>query len=99
MYIIIWLDKYFRSDCEYIKDVIKPFDWTYTTDYKGTVFGTDGNQLKVIFKLINARDQTKNHLKWNRNKIMFGTCMSKFGIFIYKKRIMNRNATLYLNTG
>jgi len=48
MYIIIWLGEYFRSDCEYIKDVIKPFDWTYTTDYKGTVFGTDGNQLKVI---------------------------------------------------
>ena len=42
------MDIYFRSDCEYIKDVIKPFDWTYTTDYKGTVFGTDGNQLKVI---------------------------------------------------
>lgn len=36
-----------RSDCEYIKDVIKPFDWTYTTDYKGTVFGTEDNQLKI----------------------------------------------------
>ncbi|XP_076079648.1 TIP41-like protein isoform X3 [Mytilus galloprovincialis] len=36
-----------RSDCEHIKDVIKPFDWTYTTDYKGSLFGTNEIQLKV----------------------------------------------------
>ncbi|VDI22304.1 type 2A phosphatase activator TIP41 [Mytilus galloprovincialis] len=36
-----------RSDCEHIKDVIKPFDWTYTTDYKGSLFGTNETQLKV----------------------------------------------------
>ncbi|XP_005090053.1 TIP41-like protein [Aplysia californica] len=26
-----------RSDCEHIKNVVSPFDWTYTTDYKGTI--------------------------------------------------------------
>lgn len=36
-----------RADSEHIKEVIKPFDWTYTTEYKGTVFGNDGSQLKV----------------------------------------------------
>lgn len=40
----------FRSDCEHIKDVIKPFDWTYTTDYKGSLFGTNETQLKVTKK-------------------------------------------------
>ena len=30
------------------KEVIKPFDWTYTTTYKGTVFSTnEGVDLKV----------------------------------------------------
>ncbi|OWF51675.1 TIP41-like protein [Mizuhopecten yessoensis] len=36
-----------RADSEHIKDVIKPFDWTYTTEYKGTVFGKDDAQIKV----------------------------------------------------
>ncbi|KAH3728632.1 TIP41-like protein [Dreissena polymorpha] len=34
-----------RSDCEHINEVVKPFDWTYTTDYKGTLFG-DGLQVE-----------------------------------------------------
>lgn len=36
-----------RSDSEFIKDVVKPFDWTYTTDYKGTVFGKEGAQMNI----------------------------------------------------
>lgn len=36
-----------RADSEHIKDVIKPFDWTYTTEYSGTLFGEDGAQLQA----------------------------------------------------
>ncbi|GAB1599075.1 TIP41-like protein [Argonauta hians] len=32
-----------RSDCEYIKQVLKPFDWTFTTDYKGSLFSNTTN--------------------------------------------------------
>ncbi len=28
-----------RQDCEHINDVVKPYDWTYTTDYTGTLLG------------------------------------------------------------
>lgn len=28
-----------RADKEYIKEVLKPFDWTFTTRYKGTLIG------------------------------------------------------------
>ncbi|KAG7515977.1 hypothetical protein JOB18_019746 [Solea senegalensis] len=35
-----------RADCEHSKEVAKPYDWTYTTDYKGTMIG-DGMQIKV----------------------------------------------------
>lgn len=36
-----------RADCEHINEVVKPFDWTFTTEYKGTLIGKDGVQLKV----------------------------------------------------
>ncbi|XP_067129503.1 TIP41-like protein isoform X2 [Centruroides vittatus] len=35
-----------RSECKYAKDVVKPFDWTFTTDYKGTLL-SDGKSLKI----------------------------------------------------
>uniref|UniRef100_A0A8C5KD11 TIP41-like protein n=2 Tax=Jaculus jaculus TaxID=51337 RepID=A0A8C5KD11_JACJA len=28
-----------RAEGEHSKEVIKPYDWTYTTDYKGTLLG------------------------------------------------------------
>ncbi|CAG5126453.1 unnamed protein product [Candidula unifasciata] len=36
-----------RSDCEHIKNVISPFDWTFTTAYRGTIFEETPNTLKV----------------------------------------------------
>lgn len=41
----------FRADCEHINEVVKPFDWTFTTEYKGTLFGKDESQLKVWYFL------------------------------------------------
>ncbi|XP_030601612.1 TIP41-like protein [Archocentrus centrarchus] len=35
-----------RADAEHSKDVIRPYDWTYTTDYRGTLTG-EGMQIKV----------------------------------------------------
>lgn len=37
-----------RSECEHIQNVVKPFDWTYTTDYKGTLFAKPDADWKVI---------------------------------------------------
>jgi len=35
-----------RQDCEFIdKEVVKPFDWTFTTEYKGTVTGEEFSSL------------------------------------------------------
>ncbi|XP_059142040.1 TIP41-like protein isoform X2 [Physella acuta] len=36
-----------RSECQHIKNVVAPFDWTFTTDYKGTVFEDRPNTLKI----------------------------------------------------
>jgi len=40
-----------RKDCEYIKNVIRPFDWTYTTAYKGTIV----NDTNVTEKMTEER--------------------------------------------
>nr|XP_039268295.1 TIP41-like protein [Styela clava] len=32
-----WIES--RKDCEYIHQTVKPFDWTYSTNYKGTIIG------------------------------------------------------------
>lgn len=39
--ILLW-----RTDGEHSKEVIKPYDWTFTTDYKGTLLG-ESLKLKV----------------------------------------------------
>ncbi|KAG7222782.1 hypothetical protein INR49_016101 [Caranx melampygus] len=35
-----------RADSEHSKEVVRPYDWTYTTDYRGTLIG-EGTQIQV----------------------------------------------------
>ena len=37
-----------RCDGEQSTVVVKPFDWTYTTDYKGSLIGKEDIQFKVV---------------------------------------------------
>lgn len=37
----------FRSDSEHVRDVFKPFDWTFTTHYKGTLL-RDGEKAFTV---------------------------------------------------
>uniref|UniRef100_A0A8B9FVR6 TIP41-like protein n=1 Tax=Amazona collaria TaxID=241587 RepID=A0A8B9FVR6_9PSIT len=39
--------RFLRNEPEHTKEVVKPYDWTYTTDYKGTLLG-DTATLKVV---------------------------------------------------
>lgn len=63
-----------RSDCENIKNVIKPFDWTYTTDYKGSIFGTE----KAEFKIEPTEERIDLEKLKKREKIMFYEDMTLF---------------------
>jgi len=38
---------FYRADCEHVDNVVHPFDWTFTTDYCGTLLGHDDNVLQV----------------------------------------------------
>ncbi|XP_072303072.1 TIP41-like protein isoform X1 [Eucyclogobius newberryi] len=35
-----------RADSEHSKEVVRPYDWTYTTDYKGTLLGDEQATMK-----------------------------------------------------
>ncbi|NXC18247.1 TIPRL protein, partial [Corythaeola cristata] len=43
-----------RSETEHTKEVVKPYDWTYTTDYKGTLLGDTATLKVTVFSLLNA---------------------------------------------
>ncbi|XP_077098048.1 TIP41-like protein isoform X1 [Siphateles boraxobius] len=58
-----WQDS--RADSEHSKDVVKRYDWTYTTDYRGTLLG-EHMQIKVTptadridMEKLKAREQIK----------------------------------------
>lgn len=42
-----------RDDCEHVKEVVKPFDWTFTTSYKGTFLGDPKFQVTPTNEQIN----------------------------------------------
>ena len=38
----------FRCDGEQSTVIVKPFDWTFTTDYKGSLIGKGDLRFKVV---------------------------------------------------
>lgn len=49
-----FLFHFLRSETEHTKEVVKPYDWTYTTDYKGTLLGDTATLKVIIFFLLIA---------------------------------------------
>jgi type 2A phosphatase activator TIP41 len=43
-----------RTDCEFIDKLVHPFDWTFTTNYKGTSYSND-EKTKIIESITNER--------------------------------------------
>lgn len=56
-----------RSDGEQNAVIVKPFDWTFTTDYKGTLTGTADTQ----FKVTETDEQIDIELLKKKEKIYF----------------------------
>ncbi|XP_038236011.1 TIP41-like protein isoform X1 [Dermochelys coriacea] len=55
-----------RTEAEHTKDVVKPYDWTYTTDYKGTLLGET-----VKLKVVPTTDHIDTEKLKAREQIMF----------------------------
>ncbi|XP_053305757.1 TIP41-like protein [Spea bombifrons] len=55
-----------RSDSEHSKEIVKPYDWTYTTDYKGTLLG--GNE---TFNVVSTAERINTEKLKAREQIMF----------------------------
>ncbi|KAJ7385752.1 hypothetical protein OS493_013785 [Desmophyllum pertusum] len=66
---IIYLVKlpFCRQDSEYIKEVIKPFDWTFTTDYKGTLTGKE----EIVMKIESTKERIDMEQLKVKEKIYF----------------------------
>lgn len=56
-----------RSGCEHAKDVVKPFDWTFSTSYKGTILSSDGK----LFKISETSERIDLEKLKIKEKIMF----------------------------
>ncbi|XP_077314453.1 TIP41-like protein [Lithobates pipiens] len=55
-----------RSDNEHSKEIVKPYDWTYTTDYKGTLLGND-----LKFNVVTTTERIDTEKLKTREQIMF----------------------------
>lgn len=55
-----------RSDSEHSKEIVKPYDWTYTTDYKGTFLGND-----LTFNAVPTTERIDTEKLKAREQIMF----------------------------
>ncbi|MBN3287000.1 TIPRL protein, partial [Polyodon spathula] len=55
-----------RADSEHSKEVVKRYDWTYTTDYKGTLLGDN-----LKFKVTATDDRIDMEKLKAREQIMF----------------------------
>uniref|UniRef100_A0A8C3SR64 TIP41-like protein n=1 Tax=Chelydra serpentina TaxID=8475 RepID=A0A8C3SR64_CHESE len=55
-----------RTEAEHTKEVVKPYDWTYTTDYKGTLLGET-----VKLKVVPTTDHIDTEKLKAREQIMF----------------------------
>ncbi|KAM4609510.1 TIP41-like protein isoform 1-T3 [Discoglossus pictus] len=55
-----------RSESEHSKEVVKPYDWTYTTDYKGTLLGGD-----MAFTVVPTTERINTEKLKTREQITF----------------------------
>lgn len=60
-----------RSHQEEVKQVVKPFDWSYTTDYKGTTVGKDGEMVEGWRRSSSEKDPIRTDLLSRQDPIMF----------------------------
>ncbi|XP_075433118.1 TIP41-like protein isoform X1 [Ascaphus truei] len=55
-----------RSDSDHSKEVVKPYDWTYTTDYKGTFIGDN-----LVFSVVPTTERIDTEKLKAREQIVF----------------------------
>lgn len=80
-----WLDA--RAGSEHIKEVVKPFDWTFTTNYQGTLLSSDEKQ----FTVEETKEEIDNERLKVREKIHFYE-----DIFLFEDELSD-NGTSMLN--
>uniref|UniRef100_A0A2C9LMD1 TIP41-like protein n=1 Tax=Biomphalaria glabrata TaxID=6526 RepID=A0A2C9LMD1_BIOGL len=65
-----------RSNCQHIKNVVAPFDWTFTTDYKGTIFEEQPGILRGNCIHSYTGSQVNMHDSWDAVIFFFESSLS-----------------------
>uniref|UniRef100_A0A8C4S564 TIP41-like protein n=1 Tax=Erpetoichthys calabaricus TaxID=27687 RepID=A0A8C4S564_ERPCA len=85
-----------RSDCEHSKEVVKRYDWTFTTDYKGTLLG-DELKLKVMptsDRIDMEKLKTREQIVFFEEVLLFEDELHDHGVSMLNVKIADKNYML-----
>ncbi|XP_037544087.1 TIP41-like protein [Nematolebias whitei] len=91
-----WLES--RADSEVSKEVVRPFDWTYTTDYRGTLIG-ESLQLKVTktTERINMEKlKAREHIVFFEEVLLFEDELHDHGVSMISAKIRVMPTSFFL---
>jgi len=57
-----WFDCLCRADCDFVDNVVNEFDWTFTTDYCGSLVGHNDSVLQVCHVHPAGINKAREHL-------------------------------------
>ncbi|XP_037835149.1 TIP41-like protein isoform X2 [Kryptolebias marmoratus] len=89
-----WLES--RADSEVSNEVVRPFDWTYSTDYRGTLIG-DSLQMKVTktTERINMEKlKAREHIMFFEDVLLFEDELHDHGVSMISVKINGREYML-----
>uniref|UniRef100_A0A3Q3B081 TIP41-like protein n=1 Tax=Kryptolebias marmoratus TaxID=37003 RepID=A0A3Q3B081_KRYMA len=91
-----WLES--RADSEVSNEVVRPFDWTYSTDYRGTLIG-DSLQMKVTktTERINMEKlKAREHIMFFEDVLLFEDELHDHGVSMISVKIRVMPTSFFL---
>ncbi|KAM9765094.1 TIP41-like protein [Menidia menidia] len=88
-----------RSDSEHSKEVARPFDWTYSTDYRGTLLGEGAAQIRVSDtdeRIDIERLKAREHIQFFEEVLLFEDELHDHGVSALSVKIRVMPASFFL---
>ncbi|XP_038128035.1 TIP41-like protein isoform X2 [Cyprinodon tularosa] len=87
-----------RADSEHSKEVLRPFDWTFTTDYRGTLLGEDvqmkaaSTEERIDIEKLKARE----HIMFYEEVLLFEDELHDHGVSTISVKIRVMPSSFFL---
>ncbi|KAM3920715.1 TIP41-like protein [Leptodactylus fuscus] len=87
-----------RSESEHSKEIVKPYDWTYTTDYKGTLLGNDltFDVVPTTERINTEKLKTREEIKFFEEVLLFEDELHDHGVSSLSVKIRVMPSSFYL---